>query len=684
MTQSTQPVAVRADNTPVPGVHSRAPRRAVKRQLDQYALEEELGIGGMATVYRARDARLGRDVALKILHEHIAARAENRERFEQEARAVARLEHPNIIGIYGVSPPDAATQYIAAELVDGPTLRALIDERGVRVPELGAMICLETGKALAHAHENAVVHRDVKPENIMVTSRGVPKLMDFGLARVLDADRLTQTGAILGSPAHMSPELIEGRRVDHRADIFAFGTVLFYATTGRLPFDGQNPAVILNAILRGQFADPERVDRRLTPALADVIRSCLQVDPDARPASMRDVVATLGAALAGSGIDDVPRELRAFFADPGGWEAAFIERTVAGLLTEAEAALAAGRPAAAMRACDRAEAWQPGNPRVAALVDGAETQQRQQRGRVRGVVVAALVVLVLAVLGLRSALESAPPTLVGLDVPSLGERVPVGPAAAVQEGMTAARDASARAAERGVEHARRAHETQVELARLRAERGEQMDRATERARVAVRRSLGIGQGAALLLHRRRQRRDEAEAAARADALAREAAAVEQAAVPEPQLPADVAVTLRIFPTTARVRIDGRDYGQAADLPVPLALAPGVHRLVASIEGLPQARIERTFTVREGRPQTFRFQVPWPPGRVRIQSRTPGTVFIDGRPVGETNRYLEIPISGYDRTVEVTVVAVPTGRDAEPWRRTIEVSAANDVSYEASF
>ncbi len=226
-------------------------------QLAKYELLEELGHGGMATVYRARDRRLGREVAVKVIHPHLRDSREVVSRFHAEAKAVAMLRHPNIVDVYDVSEPDETHQYLVVGLVRGTTLRKLLQERGAMPPEIAAAVALELLAALAHANANGVVHRDVKPENVLVERRPLAlagkhaatderahepdgprvavKLTDFGIAKLLDAQGVTSTGQVLGSPAHMAPEQIEGGEVDARADVFGVGVVLYRRVHGRAP-----------------------------------------------------------------------------------------------------------------------------------------------------------------------------------------------------------------------------------------------------------------------------------------------------------------------------------------------------------------------------------------------------------------------------------------------------------------
>ncbi len=186
--------------------------------LAKYQLLDELGHGGMATVFRARDLRLDREVAIKIIHKHLRASPEVARRFAGEAKAVAKLRHPCIVEVYDVSEEDEHEKYLVVELLRGTTLRKLLAQHGPFPPEIAAGIGIDLGSALAHAHAAGVIHRDVKPENVLIDVAPEPggpvrvKLTDFGIAKILDAQGVTSTGQVLGSPAHMAPEQIEGGR----------------------------------------------------------------------------------------------------------------------------------------------------------------------------------------------------------------------------------------------------------------------------------------------------------------------------------------------------------------------------------------------------------------------------------------------------------------------------------------
>jgi serine/threonine protein kinase len=250
--------------------------------LDKYELIERVGQGGMAVVYRGLDRSLKRTVAVKVLHKHLADSQEARDRFEREAHAVAKLRHENILEIFAFAGADSDDSYIVTEFIDGVTLKEFITDHPLTFPELGAMMVLQIGRALAHAHAAGILHRDVKPENVMIRSDGVIKLTDFGISQMVDLGRLTVTGQLLGSPAYMAPEHVEGQPLDFRTDVFACGIVLYQLTVGRLPFEGKNPHEILKRIAECKFPDPRTENPRIGNQLGKIILRCMARRPDDR------------------------------------------------------------------------------------------------------------------------------------------------------------------------------------------------------------------------------------------------------------------------------------------------------------------------------------------------------------------------------------------------------------------
>jgi hypothetical protein len=296
----------------------------------------------MSVVYLAVDDALDRKVALKLLHRHLARDPEARARLTREARASARLRHPNIPEIYdfsGADGGDGGRGYIVSEYVDGWSLAELLRRHPPTLPEIGVALVLRVAEALAHAHREGVVHRDVKPENILVGRDGVVKLTDFGIAHVVGGDAMTMTGTLLGSPLHMAPEQVRGDRVvDARVDVWGFGTVLFMAVTGgRHAFEGGNPHVVMRRILEGEREEVRRLSPHIDSGLAAIVDGCLTLDRDRRTASMEAVTAALGRWLEARGAADVDAVVRGHVSDPGGYARGFTAGLVERLMRRAEA-----------------------------------------------------------------------------------------------------------------------------------------------------------------------------------------------------------------------------------------------------------------------------------------------------------------------------------------------------------
>lgn len=345
--------------------------------LDKYELIEQVGRGGMAVVYRGLDRSLKREVAVKILHRHLADSEEARERFEREAHAVAKLRHENILEIFDFSGRDSDESYIVTEFIEGPTLRDFIDDYQVRFPEVGAMVGAHLCRALGHAHGLGVLHRDVKPENIMIRSDGVVKLTDFGIAQILENERLTVTGQLLGSPAYMAPEHVEGRPLDFRTDVFAVGIVLYQLVVGELPFRGRNPHEILKRIADCQYEDPRKANPRVGNELGRIINRALARDPDDRFADITEMEHALERYLAGSGINakEIREELGRFFASPPSYEMALRERLLAHLTSRGRALMDSDR-VAALQLFDRVLNIEPDNAEVLAII-AQESRRRR-------------------------------------------------------------------------------------------------------------------------------------------------------------------------------------------------------------------------------------------------------------------------------------------------------------------
>jgi serine/threonine-protein kinase len=348
--------------------------------LDKYELIEKVGQGGMAIVYRGLDTTLRREVAVKVLHRHLADSSEARNRFEREAQAVAKLRHENILEIFDFSSGDdtAAESYIVTEFIDGQTLKQFITDHEIKYPEIGAMITVQVCRALSHAHSLGVLHRDVKPENIMIRTDGVVKLTDFGIAQMLDHHRLTVTGQLLGSPAYMSPEHIEGGQLDFRTDVFAAGIVLYQLACGELPFRGKNPHEILKRIAECAYTDPRQMNPLVGNELAAVIKKSLARDKDDRYPDVTQMMAALEQYLTGSGITDLRGELGRFFNAPVAYEMALRPRLVSTLAARGREKLKEDRNAA-LDLFNRVLTIDPDNAEVLGEIDRMSRQRRWLR-----------------------------------------------------------------------------------------------------------------------------------------------------------------------------------------------------------------------------------------------------------------------------------------------------------------
>jgi serine/threonine-protein kinase len=381
--------------------------------LGRYELLEELGHGGMATVYRALDPRLDRHVAVKVIHHHLRESAEIAERFRHEARAVAKLKHRSIVEIYDVPDSEAGERFLVAELVDGPSLRKFLQNqkaagREPNMPaELAATLVLQISEALARAHEQGIIHRDVKPENILLAHLGTPtsqrtsessrampiaKLTDFGIAKILDAQGMTSTGQILGSPAHMSPEQIEAGEITARVDVFATGVLFYELLTGRLPFDGKNPAQVIRRVLDGQFTPADRIVPTIGGRWSAIVARLLARDPMARPADAHGVIEAIRAELDALGIVDSDRELGEYLRDPGGVAAGWGARMKPRLLQRALESRAKGDVVGAANDLNRALAYDPGDPKLMRTVTTLRSRERLVRAARLGVPLALLAI----------------------------------------------------------------------------------------------------------------------------------------------------------------------------------------------------------------------------------------------------------------------------------------------------
>jgi TolB-like protein len=265
----------------------------IGNRVNQFEITGRLGAGGMGVVYEARDTVLDRRVALKFLPAQAASDPEARDRLFREARAASALDHPNICTIYEIGTTGDGQVYLAMALYEGRTLQALIEEAPLPC-EVTRDIGGQIAAGLAEAHANGITHRDIKPANIFVTGDGLVKILDFGLAILGTATRITADGSTLGTPSYMSPEQATGKEVDHRTDLWSLGAVLHEMCVGQKPFPGDYPQGVIYAILNQE--PPSLADLRpdVTDQLREVVASCLEKSPDDRPQGAEDVMRALG------------------------------------------------------------------------------------------------------------------------------------------------------------------------------------------------------------------------------------------------------------------------------------------------------------------------------------------------------------------------------------------------------
>jgi eukaryotic-like serine/threonine-protein kinase len=270
-------------------------------RIGRYKIVSELGRGAMGVVYKAKDPVLDRTVALKtiIMGEDASGRSEYQARFFLEAKAAGRLNHPHIITIYDYGE-EGDLAWMAMELLDGTELRSRMLEGTIPVAE-AIDIAQQVAEGLGYAHEHGVVHRDVKPSNIMLMPRGKVKIMDFGIARMRASDLKTSTGVVLGTPRYMSPEQVAGAPVDHRSDIFSLGTVLYEMVTRTALFSGNDTPQILHNVASFQPIAPSRVNPEVPAMLDFVVARALKKEPDVRYQDAYELAADLRACLAEMG-----------------------------------------------------------------------------------------------------------------------------------------------------------------------------------------------------------------------------------------------------------------------------------------------------------------------------------------------------------------------------------------------
>ena len=318
----------------------------------------------MATVFRAHDERLGRQVAVKIMKPAVAARPDAAGRFLREARALAGLKHPGVCEIFDFAPASAAAPaHMVCELIEGPTLRQFLNgRRGRLLPETAALIAAGLADVLAAVHDRGIVHRDIKPENVMLDlGRGEARvvLMDFGVAHVMGQPPSTPPGALMGSPAYMSPEQVMGEELAPSSDQWGLGVLLYEMVTGSLPFAGRNLAAVVAAVTRGQTRRPSQITPYAGDAFDQICMRCLATAPSDRYPGLANLAERLRAFCRDSGLAPDRAGLRRLLVDPGGVEAQVRQSAADLAVRAARAAAGQGQVARALAELGRALAYVP-------------------------------------------------------------------------------------------------------------------------------------------------------------------------------------------------------------------------------------------------------------------------------------------------------------------------------------
>lgn len=350
--------------------------------IDKYQIIRKIGEGGMATVYQGRHTSLHRDVAVKIIHPGLAHNERNRQRFAREAKAIEKLDHKNIVKIWDYSGTDFHEEekpcYIITELVEGLNLAQLMQEYDEIPSEIIALIGIEVCEALSYAHSNGFIHRDIKPDNIMLRKDGAIKLLDFGIARFAEEESLTMTKSLVGSPAFMSPEQAKDEadgELDHRSDLFSLGIVLYQLSTGELPYHGSNPSVILKNIIDNRRNQAHCVNPEMSIGLSDCIEGLLQTNRDLRLPDAHSVAHTLRQVWAEAELDitDQQWSLHYWLADPVSYKARLDAHLKGVLLEKGEALMNKGKSLEAQRFLNRLLILDPENDKVFDLLQNMHT-----------------------------------------------------------------------------------------------------------------------------------------------------------------------------------------------------------------------------------------------------------------------------------------------------------------------
>lgn len=627
------------------------------RIVDHYELHEELGRGGMATVYRATDLRLQREVALKLLHAHIADQPESRSRFIREARAAARLHHPNILHIYDFSGEDAGVGYLATELIHGPTLREM-ESRDLRAyPEIAACLLWILSCALEEAHNAGVIHRDIKPENIMIDDEGQPRLMDFGLARLRDSQRMTMTGTLLGSPAHMAPEIIHGEDYDGRVDIFALGTVLYFLCTGSLPFDAESPAALLRKILMGEYTPANTKNERVLAPLQQIIARMLATDPDDRFKDAAALSAALREFLMLVGIDAPERTFREWWTEGELFFAHWKPTLIAAVQHRAECALERdqGSISQALDWTNRLLTLDPQSEAGHTLL--LRISSRSNRARLYQYAGISLL------------------TILAIATPLLLVRFFFWPAALPSQHTDNFIFHTVQMYQHQAQELWVTHQAQTQAAdvvkRTQALQDPHHVLATHEAQNILHRTVSAAHAQSSAIARVDRRPKRRDSAAKSKGSTATSPPTTGDAIDGAQAPVLYEVRVLAQPPVSEVYVDGEKRCNNATR-CRLTLPPGTYEFMARH---PATEMETRRAVRiEQEGTEVRLRVPWKPATLIVECDRPGTVILDGKRVGRTGDSIRVNIEGLHSTRRSVVRIIPDGDFAVPIERTVELSS----------
>lgn len=622
--------------------------------ISRYDILEELGQGGMSVVYLAQDTGLNRQVAIKVMHSHLANKAENRKRFRREAEAIARLRHPNILDVYDVSAASEERAFIVMEYVEGMNLRQFIDQHGAPPAEVACLLGVKICDALTHAHRHGVIHRDLKPENVMIAKDGALKLTDFGIAHVIGAETMTRTGSLIGSPAHMAPEVIDGAQIDERADIFSLGTVLYWISTARLPFSGENTPQVLRNVLEGRFEPPDIVQPTINHDLAGIIERTLKRDPAERYDTPESLKRDLYAAVHAVGFDEEEAVLKAYFDAPEAYTEAFPAEIIPRLINCGKRAVDAGNTPLAINYFNRVLAYEPQNEQVQAYL--YRFHQSRKLWRV-GATVAALSVALVGGWMLFQAFTQE------------GDSGEVNSAAEVAEAQ------APRVAD-GVEQARERLQQAVDSAR------EQIpslyalqlaestrDRAESLAKNAPEADSAAAKTRQLRLNNEERPKFKPPIQKRVSAPTLEQRSPQASAkdkdeveAEKPARPTRVPVHFRVFPPPTQLELDGEPVRWQLG---PVELEPGEYKLSASAPGCKPFR--STLVVDEESDERVPVVLDWEDAVIRVESNRNVLVYVDQ----EVNPRANAPVSSIR-------VSFPRGKFYSPRTMTLRISDTADL------